>query len=810
MDNLIAHGLTHKLYDKRKSTAYELERVVRQYLEKDETDKVQDVINELADNFIYSPTKGSNAVFGGLIGLAAVAIALGPKIDRYMESIIMPVLYCFNDSDSKIRYYACESMYNIGKVAKGEVFRFFNLMFDVLCKLFADTEITVKNGAELLDRLVKDIVIQQASTYMSSVENLDNFKDKTATSSMQDVPVLSCESSQMQTFSLAKLVPLLSERLYVINPNTRMFLVSWIRLLDSIPDLEFISYLPYLLDGLMNYLSDPNESIRIVTSNCLYDFLREIQRIAKVKYHILQRDEESEPDFFNLMIRRVTSDSEMQEISEYVEGSLKDGSFILEAHIQIDCKKILEIIVNHLGSPVPLIQEKALKWLYEFIYISPKDVLFLISKILENLLPLMSKGENIRQIAKELSQNLVILVSKVMDIEISELDTSQNDKSLSVDFHTLIEVLQKLLSNDNEETRLCSLEWVLLLQRRAGGKLICMHDTIFQTFLLQLSDPSDLVVSRILELLAYIAISHKSENLVPFLKYLLQMFSEDRKFMNSRGNLIIRQLCNHIEGERVYTAFASILEVEENLELASTMVEVLSNNLFTAPELFDLRKKLKQSSLKLQNIFTTLYRAWCHNSVAVFALCLLSQNYEHAANLLTVFAEIEFNVDMLIQLDKLVQLIESPVFTYMRLQLLEPEKYPYLHKALYGILMLLPQSSAFRTLRDRLQCTTVTKSSVLLPNERISRTRRDDPYWSDLLERLRTVQLSHQNNYREPIRATKLALAGALPSVPTATTISTTTSASGITTTASNSKDLIANRFPHAAAAPPGTRKKSK
>jgi len=75
-------------------------------------------------------------------------------------------------------------------------------------------------------------------------------------------------------------------------------------------------------------------------------------------------------------------------------------------------------------------------------------------------------------------------------------------------------------------------------------------------------------------------------------------------------------------------------------------------------------------------------------------------------------------VNMLIQIDKLVQLLESPVFTCMsccflventsdsptdlRMQLLEPERYPYLYKCLYGLLMLLPQSSAFAALKNRL------------------------------------------------------------------------------------------------------------
>lgn len=95
---------------------------------------------------------------------------------------------------------------------------------------------------------------------------------------------------------------------------------------------------------------------------------------------------------------------------------------------------------------------------------------------------------------------------------------------------------------------------------------------------------------------------------------------------------------------------------------------------------------------------------------------------------------------MLIQMDKLVQLLESPVFTckyggcakfifslwltctvYMldlRLQLLEPEKYPYLFKCLYGILMLLPQSPAFSTLRNRLSSVSSLGFFHLMPSKR--------------------------------------------------------------------------------------------
>lgn len=52
----------------------------------------------------------------------------------------------------------------------------------------------------------------------------------------------------------------------------------------------------------------------------------------------------------------------------------------------------------------------------------------------------------------------------------------------------------------------------------------------------------------------------------------------------------------------------------------------------------------------------------------------------------------------------------------LRLQLLDINNNHHLIKSLYGLLMLLPQSDAFRTLRHRLEC--VPNIHVLPPEER--------------------------------------------------------------------------------------------
>ena len=41
------------------------------------------------------------------------------------------------------------------QVARGDLLIYFNQIFDGLCKLFADVDTDVKNGSNLLDRLIK-------------------------------------------------------------------------------------------------------------------------------------------------------------------------------------------------------------------------------------------------------------------------------------------------------------------------------------------------------------------------------------------------------------------------------------------------------------------------------------------------------------------------------------------------------------------------------------------------------------------------------------------------------------------------------
>ncbi|KAF9143741.1 hypothetical protein BGX30_014899 [Mortierella sp. GBA39] len=742
----VSRGLSDKLYDKRKGAALEVERVIREYVIANDAAKIKLTIQALVSDFVYSVSP--NARNGGLIGLAATSISLGSSVSTYLESIVPPVLMCFADQDSRVRYYACESMYNIAKVARGSILRYFNDLFDAMSKLYADSELSVKNGAELLDRLVKDIVHEQSIAYSGPISHIDD----------QDPQQLALALPRISQFSLPRFIPLLAERVYSKNSWTRNYLVTWIAVLDSIPDLELVSYLPDFLDGLLYFLSDSNPDVRTLTQKLLDDFLTEIRDVAELqqqqqreslqaRLRQLQLAESQQragqrDSFDGSVVSGVTltggRDFDLLESESTGQGK---GSWVPGQGVNINYAKIVKILKPHLTSSDEDIQETALRWINEFMSLAKEVMIQFTPSLIPAPQPqppaaAPNGGGSISERSSQaqshsprphspkadrsgmsfgtsgsIASKLTGPGNKESPVQPSRETVSAspvpNSKppadTLEFDYVATVNALTLQFLNEHEQTRVASLEWLLMLHKRAPHLILAIDDGSFPVLLKTLSDPSEEVIKRDLQLLAQISSYSDDAYFHNFMLNMLSLFSTDRRLLENRGSVIIRQLCVSLNSEKIYRTLAEILEKDEDLEFANTMVQNLNIILITAPELADLRKRLKSvDSRDGQALFAVLYRSWCHNPVSTFALCLMAQYYEHAVALLQSFAEFEITVNLLIQVDKLVQLIESPVFTYLRLQLLEPERYPHLFKCLYGLLMLLPQSTAFATLRNRL------------------------------------------------------------------------------------------------------------
>lgn len=108
-------------------------RLIKDAIHRNEPRKVTDILVQLE----ALATNANNSLwrYGGVMGLAAASIALSANIAPYLFHIVPPILSCFSDADSKLRYFSCESMYNVAKVAKGEILLHFNGLFDALSKV---------------------------------------------------------------------------------------------------------------------------------------------------------------------------------------------------------------------------------------------------------------------------------------------------------------------------------------------------------------------------------------------------------------------------------------------------------------------------------------------------------------------------------------------------------------------------------------------------------------------------------------------------------------------------------------------------
>lgn len=108
MEQSILRGLNDKIYDRRKAAALDLEKLVLS----SDIPRISAIIDQLCGMF-SSSSSALHTRNGGLIGLAATAIALGQDVAPFLGVIIPPVLACFQDPESRVRYHACESLYNM-------------------------------------------------------------------------------------------------------------------------------------------------------------------------------------------------------------------------------------------------------------------------------------------------------------------------------------------------------------------------------------------------------------------------------------------------------------------------------------------------------------------------------------------------------------------------------------------------------------------------------------------------------------------------------------------------------------------------
>ncbi|XP_046911255.1 protein VAC14 homolog [Dermatophagoides farinae] len=637
--------LNDKLFEKKKAACREIEIMTKELNAQNKTKQIKKLIKYLVETFIDN--SAANSKIGGLIAVSSVAIALDTDAKLYLDDIVKSIFVCTHDCQRDVKYRALESLYNVAKSVRSEILIYLDHIFDIVIRLGEDVDASIREASLLMDKLVKDIVIENPS------------------------------------FNIRSFVDIIRERIYAIASNTRKLILSWISFLDSLPYIDLLVFIEDILDGLLKIACDPNVDIRRTSENILEEFFVKIQKNPK----------------------------------------------------SVEFKQLIKIILIHVQTESQLVQNISLKWLDQFIMLGNKnDILYNSAHILAVILPCLSypNGENEgydndnfqkknTDLAKSINENLINLVtnSKSYDttkkIDIENLDKDQNDEQFKIS-KILIVLLNELElgSKTSPQTKMAILEWIYQIYDHLNIEIDeYLEDKLVNILLTTLCDSTDNVILLDLKVFCKIIFKYSNEenekeNYRKLIKPLVDLFHKNLNILRDRGSFIICRLCENLDAQQVYITFSNIL-LEYDHKYICSMVYILNTILLTSKELTAVRNDLKNMKLidsksSAHKLFDFLYKTWCYSSVSAISLCFLTKRYKLASELILHFGNININIDILLEIDQLIQMLESPIFTSLRLDLLDPNNNYYLCKSLYGLLMLLPQSEAFHLLRKRLQC----------------------------------------------------------------------------------------------------------
>eukprot|EP00371_Babesia_bovis_P001643 XP_001610290.1 hypothetical protein [Babesia bovis T2Bo] len=142
----------------------------------EQTDNTNERCDEAVQRFVdvivthFMDNAISEYRIGGMIGLASAAIALDAHLNRHGDTFIKLVLPYFTDQDST-------SLYNIIKKAKQASMRCFNDIFDGVCKLCCDEDEDVRQSSQFINRLLKEIIVEEGNHAVNQVVDLIASRD---------------------------------------------------------------------------------------------------------------------------------------------------------------------------------------------------------------------------------------------------------------------------------------------------------------------------------------------------------------------------------------------------------------------------------------------------------------------------------------------------------------------------------------------------------------------------------------------------------------------------------------------------------
>ena len=245
------------------------------------------------------------------------------------------------------------------------------------------------------------------------------------------------------------------------------------------------------------------------------------------------------------------------------------------------------------------------------------------------------------------------------------------------------------------------LEWCNILYRKYNKEMFKDFSIFIKEFIQAMPSNESETFMNMVKFLSNIKMERDITNIT--MKYLTEKLMKEPELMNNMI-IILEHLTKNSSLAVIYESLADVLKDIKNFPFVSKLIDYLNQFLMRNPLGVSFRKSLinNEGKEKYNELFVKMYNIWSINSISLLIFCVITEHFELAYNIILNLVKVQLDNDYYIHLGTLVQLLESELYDYIRIRLLEPTNNIYLVRTLYGILMLLPQGQAFNVLSNRM------------------------------------------------------------------------------------------------------------
>ena len=745
--NEILKTIFEKPADKKNSGGKELELFVKHRINAYKIDEslesiIELIKKELLDN--NSPFKqyimhGNMKIFEILFYIIN-SYNVSDKIYFNVLSVLFKFL---NDSTENDKILITNTANTIIKLIRGKrilCIIYFQYLFESLIFLYLHNDKEIRNYGYALDELLKDEVSNLYQEDYSTPNNNISKNIEGINNNQQNIK-----------FPIKYMLGKWGENKH---PALKILIISWITFLESITEINLISYMNEIVPELFNLLCFHTKDVYQSSEYCLKKILCDIES----HYESLSCDY---PQIINeileAIIRNCNKFNEKIKLCsfEWLEMILKKMKSILEnSKCENDDKKFNEYLYQNTcennyirGNIIPqmkFIEEKNKDKNAEEInnYKTLREIVHKNNKLLLKL-GLMEKSEKKKKLITETLINNIPhkLFSEILNVIIN--NTLNNNIPYILEYvqhcneifkfiianypSNLLEkhlesiekiLLSYLMKDLNEQSIYLILDWTNQLYNQFQEKLFQDEDEYIGKLINIIPQNNKNILIKIMDTLCLIC--DRQPYYINFIiNLIIKKFSESQNLINLYGIKVLQSLSKTINIFTIFKIFCENLLKNNNLDFVIKITKTLNMFLLGEKECQNIRNELsRKRTLSINNInenkntiedkkeynlFEKIFCLWALNPFTVVLLCMYCKYFELSYYLTLELSKIKLQKNDYIELCQIVQIFESSIFNNIRIKLINPKKNIFLVKTLYALLMLLPQSNSFDSLNNRIK-----------------------------------------------------------------------------------------------------------